>query len=83
MYTATDRKSQGIALERRSLVHDAIQRGELVQLSPVIAPYPYPYWLVLPNRERSEIKQRLFSSWLTEEVDEYLKKLDRSSKETT
>lgn len=76
------RLGQGIALERRSLVHDAIQRGELVQLSPVIAPYPYPYWLVLPNRERSEIKQRLFSSWLTDEVAEYLDKLDHGSKET-
>ncbi|WP_405314581.1 LysR substrate-binding domain-containing protein [Pseudomonas sp. 10(2024)] len=74
------RLGQGIALERRSLVHDAIQRGELVQLSPVIAPYPYPYWLVLPNRERSETKQQVFSSWLTHEVAVYLNKLDHGSK---
>ncbi|QKL02140.1 LysR family transcriptional regulator [Pseudomonas sp. NY5710] len=75
------RLGQGIALERRSLVHDAMQRGELVQLSPVIAPYPYPYWLVLPNRERSETKQQVFSSWLKHEVAEYLNEQDHGSKQ--
>ncbi|WP_263262961.1 LysR substrate-binding domain-containing protein [Pseudomonas sp. RIT-PI-S] len=75
------RLGQGIALERRSLVHDAINRGELVQLSQVTAPYPYPYWLVLPNRERSEAKQRVFTSWLTGEVAEYLNELDQGNEE--
>lgn len=70
------RLGQGIALERRSLVHDALQRGELVQLSPITAPYPYPYWLVLPNRERSQARQQVFSSWLLEEVADYLAELD-------
>lgn len=76
------RLGQGIALERRSLVDDAIKRGELVQLSPITAPYPYPYWLVLPNRERSEIKQRVFSSWLANEVDEYLNQLAHDKQPT-
>ncbi|WP_338521483.1 LysR substrate-binding domain-containing protein [Pseudomonas batumici] len=76
------RLGQGIALERRSLVHDAIQRGELVQLSEFTAPYPYPYWLVLPNRERSEAKQREFSSWLVGEVDDYLNELNSGKNET-
>ncbi|KTC41008.1 transcriptional regulator [Pseudomonas sp. ABAC61] len=76
------RLGQGIALERRSLVHDAIKRGELVQLSKVTAPYPYPYWLGLPNRERSEIKQRVFSSWLANEVDEYLNELEHGKQQT-
>ena len=66
------RLGHGIALERRSLVHDAIVRGELVQLSPITAPYAYPYWLVWPPRESSETKQREFSLWLFEEVDRYL-----------
>ncbi len=69
------RLGQGIALERRSLVHDAIQRGELVQLSEIAAPYAYPYWLVLPDRERSEAKQRDFSAWLAVEIDDYLNQL--------
>ena len=76
------RLGQGIALERRSLVDDAIKLGELVQLSPITAPYPYPYWLVLPNRERSEIKQRVFSSWLANEVDEYLNQLAHDKQPT-
>jgi LysR family glycine cleavage system transcriptional activator len=66
------RLGQGIALDRRSLVHDAIARGELVQLSEISAPYPYPYWLAWPPRERSAGKQREFSDWLCGEVEIYL-----------
>ncbi|APQ12387.1 transcriptional regulator [Pseudomonas oryzihabitans] len=77
------RLGQGIALERRSLVHDALQRGEFVQLSQVTVPYPYPYWLVLPNRKPSEAKQRVFSSWLAGEVSEYLDGLDQDQPKMT
>ncbi|QYY33813.1 LysR family transcriptional regulator (plasmid) [Cupriavidus pinatubonensis] len=66
------RLGQGITLERRSLVHDAIMRGELVQLCDVSAPYAYPYWLVWPPRKSSEGKQRDFSHWLFKEVENYL-----------
>ncbi|WP_191486866.1 LysR substrate-binding domain-containing protein [Pseudomonas sp. FEN] len=69
------RLGQGIALERRSLVHDAIVRGELVQLCEISAPYAYPYWLVWPPRESSENKQREFSHWLFKEVETYLAQL--------
>lgn len=69
------RLGQGITLERRSLVHDAIERGELVQLCDISAPYAYPYWLVWPPRESSEDKQREFSHWLSGEVDRYLAQL--------
>jgi LysR family glycine cleavage system transcriptional activator len=68
------RLGQGIALERRSLVHDAIERGagavERCQRA-----YAYPYWLVWPPRERSEGKQREFSQWLSGEVERYLGQL--------
>ncbi|SJN56184.1 Glycine cleavage system transcriptional activator [Vibrio ruber DSM 16370] len=69
------RLGQGIALERRSLVHDAIQRGELVQLSTVTAPYPYPYWLVWRNQEGFEMRHEAFFNWLIEEVNKYLNTL--------
>lgn len=69
------RLGQGIALERRSLVHDAIVRGELVQLCDISAPYAYPYWLVWPPRESSENKQRVFSEWLYGEVQCYMTQL--------
>ncbi|MBV4458445.1 LysR family transcriptional regulator [Pseudomonas sp. COR58] len=70
------RLGQGIALERRSLVHDAIRRGELVQLSDYTAPYPFPYWLVLPNRERSPARRQAFCGWLSDEVEAYLNELN-------
>lgn len=73
------RLGQGIALERRSLVHDAVERGELVQLGDVSAPYAYPYWLVWPPRESSENKQREFSQWLFKEVEGYLGQLKTNS----
>jgi LysR family transcriptional regulator, glycine cleavage system transcriptional activator len=55
------RLGQGIALERRSLVQDAIARGELVQLGDISVPYAYPYWLVWPPREGSHTKQQAFT----------------------
>lgn len=66
------RLCQGVAMVRRSLVHDAIVRGELVQLSEHAAPYPYPYWLLLPDRERAEVNRQQFAEWLCEEVERYV-----------
>jgi LysR family glycine cleavage system transcriptional activator len=63
---------RGIALERRSLVADAIARGELVQLSDVCVPYPYPYWLVWPQREGLSPQQIHFAEWIEAEVEKYL-----------
>ncbi|MGI4839447.1 MAG: LysR substrate-binding domain-containing protein [Janthinobacterium lividum] len=63
---------QGIALERRSLVQDAILQGELIQLSGYTAPYPYPYWLVEPAPNEPLPGQRVFVEWLLEQVSAYL-----------
>ncbi|MGY4531638.1 LysR family glycine cleavage system transcriptional activator [Pseudomonas sp. TE3786] len=63
---------QGIALERRSLVAGALQRGELVQLSPLCLPYPYPYWLVWQPRESLSHKQLHFIEWMQEQTRAYL-----------
>lgn len=73
------RLGHGIALERRSLVFDAIERGELVQLSDICAPYAYPYWLVWSHLERSEAKQHAFSHWLFKEVDLYLRRMGKTA----
>lgn len=62
------RLGKGIALERRSLVQDAITRGELVQLTPFTAPYPWPYWLVTSQLTEAKPEVALFSEWLDEEV---------------
>lgn len=66
------RLGQTLALERRSLVQTALQEGRLVQLSPVVAPYPYAYWLVWPERAESAEKQQRFTAWLQAEVATYL-----------
>lgn len=65
------RLGQGIALERRSVVQAAIQRGELVQLSPVSVAYPWPYWLVTTPDRDSDARRELIG-WLQEEAASYL-----------
>ncbi|WP_420921608.1 hypothetical protein [Enterobacter quasiroggenkampii] len=57
-----------IALERRSLVQDAITRGELVQLTSVTAPYPWPYWLVTAQLTEAKPEVAPFKAWLEEDV---------------
>ena len=70
------RLGQTLALERRSLVQTALQEGRLVQLSPIVAPYPYAYWLVWPERAESAEKQERFTAWLQAEVATYLAGLE-------
>jgi LysR family glycine cleavage system transcriptional activator len=64
-------QGMGVALERRSLVDAGLKSGVLVQLSDIVVPYPYPHWLVWPQRESSLLKQRDFVSWMVEEVEVY------------
>lgn len=64
-------QGMGVALERRSLVDAGLRSGVLVQLSDIVVPYPYPHWLVWPQRESSQRKQRDFADWMAEEVAVY------------
>ncbi|WP_240441678.1 LysR substrate-binding domain-containing protein, partial [Pseudomonas aeruginosa] len=65
------RLGQGIALERRSLVAGALAEGRLVQLGDIRVPYPYPYWLVWPQREPPSDRHQAFADWLREEARRY------------
>ncbi len=65
-------QGQGIALERRSLVAGLLDSGDLVQLSPLCPPYPYPYWLVWQPREALSQKQLHFIQWIQQQVLHYL-----------
>lgn len=67
------RQGQGVTLTRRSLVHDAVRRGELVLLSAIAAPYANPYWLVWPLRSEGTAKLAAFRTWLEAEVRDYLR----------
>ena len=69
------RQGQGVALTRRSLVHDAVLNGELVQLSPIAVPHQNPYWLVWPMRSHGTAKLVAFSEWLKAEVASYLEQI--------
>jgi LysR family glycine cleavage system transcriptional activator len=63
---------QGLALERHSLVANALDRGELVQITDITIPYPHPYWVVWPQRDSVATKQAKFVAWLESEVSQYL-----------
>ena len=65
-------QGQGVALERRRLVADALARGELVQITDIRVPYRYPYWLVWQQREMLNASQAHFAQWIEGQVDTYL-----------
>ncbi|RDI28491.1 LysR substrate-binding domain-containing protein [Pseudacidovorax intermedius] len=69
------RLGQGVALERLSIVHGLLQRGELVALTDVRVPYPYPYWLVWPTTGGRRAPPTAFGDWLAEEVATYRARL--------
>lgn len=66
------RQGQGVALTRRSLVHDLLRSGELVRLPGPAVPYPNPYWLIWPPRSQGTAKLQAFAAWLGDEVQRYL-----------
>ncbi|MBT0961207.1 transcriptional regulator GcvA [Denitromonas iodatirespirans] len=66
------RRGQGVALSRLSLVHGALQDGQLVQLTDISVPYTTPYWLVWPVRSAGRASVAQFSQWLDAEIDAYL-----------
>lgn len=68
-------RGQGVTLERRSLVHDDLKTGRLVQLTDITVPYLHPNWLVWPPRASAQAKLGEFSAWLDEEVDIYLREI--------
>lgn len=62
----------GVALIRRSLIVDRLSQGELVQLTDIRVPHLSPHWLVWPQRENAQEKQRDFRNWINDEVQHYL-----------
>lgn len=68
---------QGVLLARRSIVSGLLAEGRLVQLTRICVPYPYPYWLVWPQRDALPEKLRHFMAWITEEAAQYLEEIRR------
>ncbi len=69
------RLGQGIALERRSLVQDAIARGELVQLGDIQCALRVSLLAGLAAPRRFAHQAAGVSQWLFKEVDSYLGQL--------
>ena len=62
---------QGLLVARHSIVADLIAQGRLVQVTEVTIPFPYPYWLVWPQREAMPEKVQHFMDWITAEVQAF------------
>ncbi|MEB3767488.1 hypothetical protein FXN70_07020 [Acinetobacter sp. MD2] len=73
------RRGLCIALERKSIVFDLVQKGVLRQVSAITVPYPWAYWSVVPEGKPSTDEVRLFLQWLHAQVDEYLCAISISS----
>jgi len=64
-------QGQGVGLIRRSLVHDLLLAGRLVQLPGPVIDYPDPYWLIWPQRSEGMEKFLRWRDWLVETVAGY------------
>ena len=65
----------GLLLTRYSIVADLLEQGRLVPITDVRVPYPYPYWLVWPQREVVPEKVRDFRTWITAEFEAFSAKV--------
>lgn len=71
------RLGHGIALTRRSLVHDLIKAGELVQVTDTEAHHQSSYYLVWPRRNHGAYEVQVFLQWIATEVAAYLSEWQR------
>lgn len=68
-----------VALERKSIVFDLVQSGELKKISDVVVTYPWAYWSVIPEGKGSALEVTLFLTWLQEQVAYYLQRETKES----
>ncbi|HEY9103529.1 transcriptional regulator GcvA [Chitinimonas sp.] len=59
---------QGIALARRSLVHDDLASGRLIKVFDTELPFQWAYWLVTPLPPPHRPVLQTFINWLREEM---------------
>lgn len=61
----------GIALGRRSLVHDELNSGLLYRLFAEELKSPFSYYLVMPPRSRTCPELKAFTQWLVDEIQQF------------
>lgn len=62
----------GIALTRRSLVHDLLRSGELVRVTDIEAQHQSSYYLVWPRKNHRIYEIQVFLQWIKTEIERYL-----------
>ena len=62
-------RGEGVALTRRSLVGDDIEKGRLVQLFALTVKPKESYWLVCPKELAASPKVAAFSAWMKAELE--------------
>ncbi len=61
-------RGEGIAMTRRSLVGEDLERGSLVRLFDLVVPARESYWLVCPRELRDAPKVKAFAEWIRSEL---------------
>ena len=62
-------RGEGIALARRSIVYEDLDRGALVRLFDITVPSMQRYWFVSPKETATMRKVKLFRDWIRAEID--------------
>ena len=63
-------RGEGIALARRSIIGEDLERGTLKRLVDVSLPSPTSYWFVSPKETASMAKVKAFRDWVRAELRE-------------
>ena len=61
-------RGEGVAMARRSLVREDIERGALVPLFPMVFTLPEAYWFVAPAESMNSPKVTAFREWVRSEL---------------
>lgn len=65
------KRGMGLALTRRSIAQDLLQRQELVQASPIESQHLAAYHLVWPHRSQNNPHLKHLRDWLSIQIKEY------------
>jgi LysR family transcriptional regulator, glycine cleavage system transcriptional activator len=61
-------RGEGIALARRSIIGEDLERGTLVRLFDIALPSPTSYWFVSPRETAGTAKAKAFRDWVKAEL---------------
>jgi LysR family glycine cleavage system transcriptional activator len=61
-------RGEGIALARRSIIGEDLERGTLVRLFEISLPAPTSYWFVSPKETAAAPKVKAFRDWVKSEL---------------